>query len=734
VTILHEGYTGFGTYGVVTPAYRTHSYHATDDFLAKLQSGDSKAGILLEDHTSTVGLFNEAGLFSIDTDNSGVGEMTVNTSGVGIVNDLSITGGDITVYNASSASSIILDSDVAGANKVGEVDFQTGGVTIADVEGHIKDAVNDYGELRFSTKGSGGLQEWMYLDEDGEWGLGIEPQGKAHIYEDTTGTGIETGLTLEQDGTGDSLLHFVMTGAGTDWTMGTDNSSTNDPFSISSGNDLSTPYITLNNNKIGVFEPDPQARLDIHDTQAGDLMDAIKISNESSAAGSSIGMEYAVQSSDIPKAGEYFKNVDGDSNGRGDYYLCLDQVNDVNPVSIGDAILTGHYSDGRISIANNLGVGTTTIPHNGIGEAMFALEGADTSASDGPHIQITTDADDYPLFQMLNVTHDDISMSFDAYLETATWKSSDIGSNFHIHKLNDRLKFRYDSGVAQGGTVGWNEGFQLDASGNFQIGDGNFSATLDVVGTAEINGDTTIDGDLVVTAADVSITATNDITFDNQNANGGINNVLGTDTSATSFNVKNNSLANLLTVYGDGDLAVDTDTLYVDAPIDSVGINRTPADGYSLDVQGASTNARFLAGSKNVTIERGNFGTNTNTNSADLFFNRNDVGFNQEEFVLTNKNNSGTFWRTFKLFYTNDADNTGLGLSIARGGKVAVGANLAQNKFQVNTDAVSGTGTVTISGGSVTGSGTAFESELKVGDYIIVANGQVRITVITDNT
>jgi hypothetical protein len=561
VTILHEGYTGFGTYGVVTPAYRTHSYHATEDFLAKFQSGDSKAGILLEDHTSTVGLFNEAGVFSIDTDNSGVGELTVNTSAVGIAVDLNLTG-DLTIGTNLTINEAGIEH--ASATQAFAID-KTGGENL-DL------AVYDGGLLNFL---------------------------------------VDTGGSFEID----------------------------------------TPALNVLSPLI-----DFDGAVKIHDTQAGDAMRALHIGNDSSSAGSAVQFDMSVQSSDIPKAALIFENTDGDANGRGVLRICRDGIADSNPVSEADEVV--RFDDNGTSITGKVGIGTLTIPHGGIGEALLALEGTDTSAADGPHIQITTDADDYPLFQMLNVTHDDISMSFDAYLETATWKSSDAGSNFHIHKLNDKLKFRYDSGVAQGGTVGWNEGFQLDASGNFQIGDGDFSATLDVIGTTELNGDVTIDGDLVVTAADVSITATNDITLDNQNATGGINNVLGTNTSATSFNIKNNSLTNLLTVDGGGDLAVDTDTLYVDASTDSVGINRVPTDSYSLDVSG---DVRLKAGGKDVTFESGNYGTATQKNSTDFYFNRNDVGFNQAEFVMYNQNQVYDPFKFFKMDYTNNDAGDQLG-------------------------------------------------------------------------
>lgn len=114
-----------------------------------------------------------------------------------------------------------------------------------------------------------------------------------------------------------------------------------------------------------------------------------------------------------------------------------------------------------------IGLGTATIPHGGVGYAMLALDGANASAN-GPHVQFTTASDDYPLIQLWNWQHDEIALIFDAYFDGG-WKSSDAGSNFLLFKLNDIWRIRYDSGIAQGGAISWNDGISLDISGNVGI-------------------------------------------------------------------------------------------------------------------------------------------------------------------------------------------------------------------------------------------------------------------------
>lgn len=145
-------------------------------------------------------------------------------------------------------------------------------------------------------------------------------------------------------------------------------------------------------------------------------------------------------------------------------------------------------SDGKF------GIGTIAIPHGGVGYAKFAIEGTDGNAA-GPHVQFTTPSDNYPLVQILNWFHDDLSINFDAYYDGA-WKSSDIGSNFQIYKQGDKLSFRYDSGIAQGSTITWNSGITLNTSGQVGINDSTPLYTFDVNGIGRFVGNLYGDADV----------------------------------------------------------------------------------------------------------------------------------------------------------------------------------------------------------------------------------------------
>ncbi len=125
-------------------------------------------------------------------------------------------------------------------------------------------------------------------------------------------------------------------------------------------------------------------------------------------------------------------------------------------------------------------VGTT-------GSAKLELYGATASFTDGPHIQAVTSEDDYPVFQQLNWTHDNIGLCFDAYWNNG-WFSSHAGSNFWIYKLQGRLTTFYQKGNSPGSSITLNNGSDigtsLDTLGRFGIGRNAATNRLEVEGEA----------------------------------------------------------------------------------------------------------------------------------------------------------------------------------------------------------------------------------------------------------
>jgi len=145
----------------------------------------------------------------------------------------------------------------------------------------------------------------------------------------------------------------------------------------------------------------------------------------------------------------------------------------------GDQYIERNLKVNGKTISSSVGI-NTVIPDGGVGFAKFAMSGTTTNA-DGPHVQYTTSADSYPVFQQLNWGHDNISLNFDAYYDGA-WKSSDAGSNFQFYKIGDIFKLMYDSGIAQGSAVTWNNGITLNTSGQAGIGTASPDDALHVKG------------------------------------------------------------------------------------------------------------------------------------------------------------------------------------------------------------------------------------------------------------
>ncbi len=100
---------------------------------------------------------------------------------------------------------------------------------------------NDSGgdiEIRFGST----LAEFLKGDADGgDSGGWFDLSHALRIYEDNTNTGVGTGLTIENDGSGDSLIQFLLTGLQR-WVIGIDNSDS-DKLKISSSIDLDTDNI-----------------------------------------------------------------------------------------------------------------------------------------------------------------------------------------------------------------------------------------------------------------------------------------------------------------------------------------------------------------------------------------------------------------------------------------------------------------------------------------------------------
>lgn len=102
-----------------------------------------------------------------------------------------------------------------------------------------------------------------------------------------------------------------------------------------------------------------------------------------------------------------------------------------------------------------------------------SLVGNANDVNNGPNITIKTNADNFPVYQQLVLDHDNVSLNFDSYQNTAgSWLSGYYNSQFQLSKANDRLAFNWSNSVSQGSSLTWNTALAINNSGGISIGNG----------------------------------------------------------------------------------------------------------------------------------------------------------------------------------------------------------------------------------------------------------------------
>jgi hypothetical protein len=105
----------------------------------------------------------------------------------------------------------------------------------------------------------------LTIDSDtGNTGIGISsPVAKLHVYQNDTEVDTAAGITIEQDGTGDAALSFLLTGTKR-WRLGIDNSDS-DKFKISTSTDLASEnkFTIDTNGNVGIGTTSPDHKLDV---------------------------------------------------------------------------------------------------------------------------------------------------------------------------------------------------------------------------------------------------------------------------------------------------------------------------------------------------------------------------------------------------------------------------------------------------------------------------------------
>jgi hypothetical protein len=111
---------------------------------------------------------------------------------------------------------------------------------------------------------SGATNNYAGIFTGGNLGVGsFAPTSLVHISESNSATGNSNGLTIEQSGTGDALVHFLLSGVQR-YAMGIDNSDS-DKFKIGINADLGTSnlFTMTTNGDVGLGNATPGAKLDV---------------------------------------------------------------------------------------------------------------------------------------------------------------------------------------------------------------------------------------------------------------------------------------------------------------------------------------------------------------------------------------------------------------------------------------------------------------------------------------
>ncbi len=298
--------------------------------------------------------------------------------------------------------------------------------------------------------------------------------------------------------------------------------------------------------------------LNISDTQAGDLMNALKLCNNSSTAGTATAALFATQDNCVAKGGIFFQNTAGDANGRGTLYIANDAVDDANPVQIGDAAIT-IASNKDVTLAADLNIANGDI--NLASNNYFNF-------GDSNELQ-------------LNVGTTDVQITGntgDMYLET-------YGGDLNINAENDDVYITSDYG----------------AGDIYLYGDVSISGSVGILDNEILNIGTGNDLQITHNGTDTTITnTTGKLILDNTDNNDEIIARLGSDDGATSFQVQNNSGTSVFSVAGNG--YITQNIAKADLYVSSASATASVTPGSPINIMSNSTTAAGGITSNDFTI------------------------------------------------------------------------------------------------------------------------------------
>ncbi len=457
-----------------------------------------------------------------------------------------------------------------------------------------------------------------------------DPDSVLHIYEDTTETGIQAGLTIEQDGTGDAIAQFLLSG-GQRWVMGIDNSGS-DAFKIASSLDLgSNDQLVLETDGRSEFLGQlgvnilPTSTFHIYEDTA-EVGAAAGLTIEQDGTGDAIlqflltgdqrwvmGVDNSdddnfvfAKSADLNSSRSLTLQVDGKNYFTGT--LGVNKVPDDNytlDVSATTTQVVGLFSSKAVTIeGRNFGEGNSTDfffnrGNVGFNQSEFVMFNSNTASGGLRHFKM-----------FYSDANEDV---------TEIGFSQTRGGNVGIGRDVPSNKFHVQLAPATGtGTVENVTNNVLDGTGTA------FLTQLRVGGYVFINSE---------------VRTVTSITSDT---------VAGINSDFTAFPIT----PAVAFTYNYPTFALDN------SGNAKFGGNGTPTERFQIDTIGQDIVE--LRSDKAVTLEVGSYGSADSTN---LLFNKGDVGTDQSEFVMLNENNAGELARYFRMSFADDIGVSG-GLTV----------------------------------------------------------------------
>ena len=135
------------------------------------------------------------------------------------------------------------------SNTTGTTSSDGSFIGFANADGFLEIRNKEAQPIRLSTSDT----ERMRITSVGKVGIGTtSPASPLHIYQNGGDTSTGAGITIEQDGTGDAAVQYLLTG-NRRWVAGVDNSDS-DRFKFASSADVGTDtVVTINTHNAGGF-------------------------------------------------------------------------------------------------------------------------------------------------------------------------------------------------------------------------------------------------------------------------------------------------------------------------------------------------------------------------------------------------------------------------------------------------------------------------------------------------